>query len=111
MSFNAQARGGSGTAVAGRFTFDPVQGTLSYEIDVAGVAPEDLHGMALRASDEDDRPVVVRHISGPGRTDPRGTLVLTPRNRARFEAGELSLDVFTRTHPLGAARARLRLPE
>jgi Asp-tRNA(Asn)/Glu-tRNA(Gln) amidotransferase A subunit family amidase len=107
VSFSVRERGRSGTDVSGRFTFDPVQGTLSYEIDVAGVAPEDLHGIALRASDEDDRFVVARSISGPERTDPRGTLVLTPRNRARFEAGELHLEVFTRAHPLGAVRARL----
>jgi Asp-tRNA(Asn)/Glu-tRNA(Gln) amidotransferase A subunit family amidase len=107
VSFNVQANGQSGTGISGRFTFDPVRSTLAYEVGVTGVAPEEIHGIALRASDEDDRDVVVHRISGPGQANPGGTLVLTPRNRARFEAGELHLEAFTRAHPLGAARAKL----
>ncbi len=107
VSFNVQASGQGGAGITGRFTFDPVRSTLTYEIGVTGVLPEEIHGIVMRSTDEDDRVVVVRRMSGPEQADARGTLELTPRNRARFEAGELHLEAFTRAHPLGAVRATI----
>jgi hypothetical protein len=101
---------GEGAAEArGRFTFDPVRGTLVYEIEVSGLDSVAVHAVALRSTDDEGQWMVVRRLSGPGVTAPNGMLTLTPANRSRLEEGELYLNVFTRDHPFGAARARLEL--
>jgi Asp-tRNA(Asn)/Glu-tRNA(Gln) amidotransferase A subunit family amidase len=110
LSFNVHATGESATEARGRFTFDPVRGTLAYEVTVTGVDAAEVHAVALRSTDEQGQWMVVRRISGPGVTTPQGTIRLTPANRSRLERGELYLDVFTRGHPFGAARASLELP-
>ncbi len=110
LSFDAHATGEGDAEARGRFTFDPVQGTLAYDITVSGVDPTELHAVVFRSTDDESQWMVVRRLAGPEVIAPSGTLRLTPANRARLEEGELYLDVFTLDHPFGAARARLEVP-
>ncbi len=111
LSFNIEATGEGAAEAHARLTFDPVKGTLGYDITVAGVEAVDLFAVTLRYENEDSLwTTVVQRITGPEVTEAASTLTLSPSNRARLEAGELYLDVFTREHPFGAARARLELP-
>ena len=110
LTFNIDATGEGAAEARAQLTFDPVKGTLGYDITVAGVEAVDLFAVALRYENEDSLWTVVQNISGPEVTETVSTLTLSPTNRARLEAGELYLDVFTREHPFGAARARLELP-
>lgn len=121
--------------------FDPVRGTLAWEVTVLGVAPEEMHAIALRRSERSDgagaagaqeadgrqpeaqqspakeagatapRPLtVVLRLAGPGVLRAQGTELLTPNLRTWLEAGELTLEVFTREHPFGSARVVLEPP-
>ncbi len=110
VSLDLHATGEGAAEARGQLVFDPVRGTLAYDITVSGVDPADLFAVALRSTDNEGQEMVVRRVSGPEVTTPRGTLTLTPANRSRLERGELYLDVFTRDRPFGAARASLRLP-
>ena len=110
LIFNINATGEGAAEARAQLTFDPVKGTLGYDITVAGVQAVDLFAVALRYENEDSLWTVVQHISGPEVTEAASTLTLSPTNRTRLEAGELYLDVFTGEHPFGAARARLELP-
>ena len=54
---------------------------------------------------------MARHLSGPGVLERRGGFVMDAELIAALERGLLRLEVFTRQHPFGAARAVLALPE
>ena len=66
--------------------------------------------MALRRKDAEGRLSVVLRLLGPGVLRAEGTEPLTPNLRSWLEAGALTLEVFTRSHPFGSARAVLEVP-
>jgi Asp-tRNA(Asn)/Glu-tRNA(Gln) amidotransferase A subunit family amidase len=104
------AAGAGPDRVEARLTFDPVRGTLAYDVAVSGVSAEELHAIVLRRNDENGPISVVLRIAGPGTLRAQGTELLTPNLRAWLEAGALSLEVFTRAYPFGSARAVLEVP-
>ena len=93
-----------------RLTLDPAANTLAYEVAVAGVGAEDIYAVVLRHPDDEGDWLVARRLSGSGVSQRSGTLVLSAGLRARLDAGEVIIEVFTRDHPFGAARATVRSP-
>ncbi|MDP2958971.1 MAG: amidase family protein [Longimicrobiales bacterium] len=109
-SWTVTAVGAGPDRAEARLTFDPTRGTLDYEIAVTGVSAEVIHAIALRRKDGEGHLSVVLRIAGPGALRAQGTELLTPNLRLWLEAGALSLEVFTRAHPFGSARAALEVP-
>jgi len=110
VTWSVTASGAGSDRAEARLTFDPTRGTLAYDIAVSGVAADELHALALRRRDDEGRLSVVLRIAGPGVLRAEGTEPLTPNLRSWLEAGALSLEVFTRAHPFGSARAVLEVP-
>ena len=100
----------SGVELRARLTLEPAANTLAYEIVVAGVREEDIYAVVLRHPDDEGDWLVARRLSGSGVSQRRGTLVLSAGLRERLDAGDVIIEVFTRDHPFGAARATLRPP-
>ena len=76
------------TAVLG---VDLPTGRLSYRITLAGTDPADVHGVVLRRISDEDEPVVVARLGGPGEANPQGTVSLSPRLLRNILDGELEL--------------------
>jgi hypothetical protein len=101
---------GPGAEAHGEFVFDVTTGVLSYDVAVAGVAEEEIHAVAVHlAEDGKDGPVVHR-LSGPGTATPSGQVTLKPVERDALMESRLSLVLYTKDHPAGAARGRLEVP-
>lgn len=109
-SWIVAAEGTGGERLEARLTFDPARGTLDYDVGVSGVLPEAIHAVALRRTDGDGLRSVVLRLSGPGVSQSRGSELLTPNLRRWLEEGAITLEVFTRSHPFGAARVEVRVP-
>ncbi|HSW27918.1 MAG TPA: amidase family protein [Longimicrobiales bacterium] len=109
-SWTATAAGAGPDRAEARLTFDPTRGTLDWDVAVSGVPADELHAVALRRKDAEGRRSVVLRLAGPGVLRATGTELLTPNLRAWLEAGALTLEVFTRAHPFGSARAVLEVP-
>jgi hypothetical protein len=77
---------------------------------VSGVPADELHAVALRRKDAEGRHSVVLRLAAPGVLRAAGTELLSPNLRAWLESGALTLEVFTRAHPFGSARAALEVP-
>jgi len=111
VAFDVYAGGGRERtqAVVAHFVYDRVVGTLDYDFEVTGVEPADVLAVVLRHSDADG-PYVLSRLAGPGLVPSRGTVALNGDMRERLERGEVTLELFTRTAPLGAARASVTMP-
>ena len=101
----------SGVEVRATLTLDPAPNTLAYDVTVTGVRVQDIYAVVLRHPDGENAWVVAHRISGPGESRRTGTLTLGAVLRERLDAGEVSLEVFTRDYPFGAARAMVRFRE
>lgn len=102
----------SGVEVTGTVTLDRASRRLIYEYSVSGAAPEDILAVVLRRPDIDEEGewLVEERLSGPGVAVTRGDLAAEGDLVEALAVGEVRLEVFTRQHPFGAARAVLRLP-
>ncbi|NJD20745.1 MAG: amidase, partial [Gemmatimonadetes bacterium] len=109
-SWSVEAIGAGPDRAMARLTFDPTRGTLDYDVTVSGVPADHVHAIALRRKDAEGKLSVVLRFSGPGIVHAVGTEMLTPNLRSWLEAGALTLEVFTREHPFGSARAVLEVP-
>jgi hypothetical protein len=104
--------GGPASRVAeaeARFEYDPVLGTLAYDVLISGVSASDVYALVLRHADEQGRWSVAARLTGPGVTADRGTLALDEQMRARLERGALYLELSTRDAPFGTARSQVLL--
>lgn len=110
VSWTVTAAGPGPDRAEAKLVFDPVRGRLEYDVTVSGVIAEELHAVALRRTDSEGRRSVVLRIAGPGALRTTGVELLTPNLRSWLEAGVLTLEVFTRAHPFGSARAELAVP-
>ncbi|MHB1192060.1 MAG: amidase family protein [Longimicrobiales bacterium] len=109
-SWVATATGAGPDRAEARLTFDPTRGTLDWDVTVSGVPAAALHAVALRRKDGEGRRSVVLRLAGPGVLRAAGAQALTPNLRTWLEAGALTMEVFTRSHPFGSARAALEVP-
>ena len=92
------------------FTLDLSTGALSYELEVSGVAADEVHAVDIhRAGDESDGPVIYR-LSGPGVVSAAGGITLGGPEVGALRDGRLYLSLYTREHPAGAARGPLLIP-
>jgi Asp-tRNA(Asn)/Glu-tRNA(Gln) amidotransferase A subunit family amidase len=107
-------RAAGSTQAAATFVFDRISATLSYQVTVSGARAADVFAVAVRRRVVSGSGAVswqvVEVLSGPELLSSSGSWALTPAMVTRLEQGELYLDVFTRDHPAGAARARIDLP-
>ncbi len=101
---------GSGASVDARLSLDPTTEMLSFALSVEGVGPEEVVAVVLRHTDDEGEWLVARRLSGPGSAVAEGSFRASPGLVERLAAGEVVLEVFTRGHPFGAARAEVRLP-
>lgn len=106
----------SGVDVRGVVRFDPASRHLSYEYQVTGVEPEDIFAVVLRRPEREAQNeamseawLVEARLSGPGVARGRGGFVAEADLVEALQEGDVRLEVFTRQHPLGAARAVLGL--
>ena len=106
----------SGVELRGDMRIDPSTRRLAYEYTVTGVAPEDVVAVVLRRQEMEtgaegvESPggwLVEARLSGPGVADVQDELLAEQDLMDALARGEVRLDVFTRQHPFGAARAVL----
>lgn len=97
----------SDVVVDARLILEPAPSVLEFRYTVQGVAPEDVYAVVLRRPAEEGGLLVARRLSGPGVVEAAGSFVLDAALREAIDGGEATLEVFTRAHPFGAARARL----
>ena len=76
------------TAVLG---VDLPAGRLSYRITLPGTDPADVHGVVLRRISDEEEPVVVLRLGGPGEATPQGAVPLSPRLLRNILDGSLEL--------------------
>ncbi len=76
------------TAVLG---VDLPTGRLSYRITLSGTDSADVHGVALRRTSDEEGPVVVLRLGGPGEANPQGTVPLSTRLLRNILDGNLEL--------------------
>jgi amidase len=93
-----------------RFTIDRARNSLSYDVRVSGVEPGQVHAVTLHRGKPGEHGPVLHRLSGPGITQAAGALDLSGTDRDALLGGEVYLQVYTRDHPAGAARAQLKLP-
>ena len=86
-----------------RFDFDPVLGTLAYDVRISGAAPSDVHAVVLRQRDADGDRSVAAQLTGPGVMADQGTLALDEEVRTQLVSGALELVLVTRAQPTGTA--------
>lgn len=93
VSFTAVA--GPATAGAtGQFTFDPVTGALAFRVRVAPAIASTVQAVVIRRADEGGTRVIAR-ILGPAMANASGSIRLTGADRSAFQAGRVSLALFT----------------
>ncbi len=107
----------SGVELRGVIRMDLPTRRLAYEYTVTGVAPDDVVAVVLRRREvetdaegvESPRAWLVEaRLSGPGVAEAHNELLAEQDLMDALARGEVRLDVFTRQHPFGAARAVLR---
>jgi Asp-tRNA(Asn)/Glu-tRNA(Gln) amidotransferase A subunit family amidase len=101
----------AGLAASGRFSFDPLQDRLEYEVRVRGLPAEQIQAIALRRVDGAAPGPVTHRLSYPGEDRARGWLLLTGAERTWLLEGRLALAVFTTGLPSGGAHALLGVPQ
>jgi hypothetical protein len=118
VSFSVRATGtqwdsptGSPAEAKVHFLWDPVLSRLEYQFDVAGVTEDDVYGLVIRSVDAARRWSVLETMAVPGELSGSGVIDVHAVLRDRLEADGLFVDLFTREHPFGAARARVQLPD
>lgn len=100
----------SGVEIEAQIVVEPATGRFTYRHDVSGVDSADVYAVVLRRPDlEEGGWLVARRLSGPGVASEGGDFVLDPALRDALDRGEVRLEVFTRSHPFGAAAAVLRV--
>jgi amidase len=82
---------------------------LSWRVALAGVSPDDVHALVLERRGGPRPASVVHQLLGPERGSGEGELTLPAHLLEDLLNGHLSLGLYTRTAPLGAARAPLRV--
>jgi Asp-tRNA(Asn)/Glu-tRNA(Gln) amidotransferase A subunit family amidase len=100
-----------GAEVRGDFTFDVTTGTLAFAVKVTGADPARLLEIALLRIPRGELagPIIAR-LAGPGSANATGTLTLSMTDRQALLDERISLALFTRDDPAGAARVPLLRP-
>ena len=94
VAFTAVARG-STAFTHGRFTYNPSQSTLRFNVGVAGVPASRVHAVVLRRRDADGRARVVHRLSGPEMRSGSGVVTLTAIDREALVSGAIVLSLVT----------------
>jgi amidase len=90
-----------------RFNYDVTTATLQYDVTLAGIARADVLLIALHQRRDHANGPVQHRLAGPGAATATGTVTLGFRQREALNAGNLYVQVYTRSHPLGTLRAAL----
>lgn len=99
--------GASGVRISGTVRLDPVTSALAFDLEVEGVSPSEVTGVALRYPYEGGGWQVAHLLVRPGSARGDGTIMLTPDQRRALDDGDMHLIALTREAPLGAAVAGL----
>ena len=96
---------GSTPSLRGTFQLSADQTALRYDVEVTGVAADDVLLVAVRRVPETgaNGPIVSR-LARSGQLRTAGDWRLRPADREDLKQGRLYVQVFTRAHPHGAAR-------
>lgn len=110
VRIGVEAQGSAGESVSGTLVYDVTRSTLEYSVGVEGVNPADVYAVTLDLMvGEEKGPSLYRLMLGGDAQ--QGTIPLTYADRQALREGRLSINLFTRQSPAGAARAPIRLPD
>jgi amidase len=110
IALRVDARGEGGERLTGRFRFDVTRGALDYSVQVDGVAARDVLAMTLNQVGSGGKGPVVYRLSREGAREGAGAITLTYAARQDLLNDRLTVVVYTRTRPAGAARETLVMP-
>jgi Asp-tRNA(Asn)/Glu-tRNA(Gln) amidotransferase A subunit family amidase len=104
------ARPASAVRATAKFLMDLSRYDLRYDIQVSGVAAEDMSGIALQRATPAGVGPVVQRLVGPGTLAASGAVALGGGDIEALREGRYVLTVFTVDQPAGAARGRVEAP-
>ena len=96
---------GARGSVAGRFDYNPLTGTLDYQVDVEDIPAIRVFAVVLAHQDDERQWYVAHRLTGPEVLTGQGTITLASPMRSRLEAGELYLELVSEGQPLQVARS------
>jgi Asp-tRNA(Asn)/Glu-tRNA(Gln) amidotransferase A subunit family amidase len=96
-------------SVTGQFSYNPITGTLDYQVDVEGIPAIGVFAVVLAHQDNERQWYVAHRFTGPEVVAGQGTVTLSAAMRTRLEAGELYLELVSEGQPLQVARAPIVL--
>ncbi|MBI4471055.1 MAG: CHRD domain-containing protein [Acidobacteria bacterium] len=108
LTFALTATGSNGSTATARFNFDRTTSHLSYSISISGVRPEDILYATLHQAEPGKNGPVVLRLSNRGVSQISGGHFLSIRDRRSLEAGNVYLNIGTKTHPNGELRVQLK---
>jgi hypothetical protein len=94
----------------GRFRFDDVAQTLDYSVTVSGASPDFITAAHIHRGARGVNGPIVHNLSTSGFTQVSGRINLSAADVRDLLAGDFYLNVHTRDHTAGAARAQIFLP-
>jgi amidase len=93
--------------LAGEFTRSADGRTLTFDVRVIGFSPTDVIAAALhRGSPETPGPVIAPLLTR-GRTTGKGEILIRDIDRADITSGNIYMELYTTTQPLGTARTKV----
>ncbi len=96
--------------VRARFALDLPTGVLSYDLEVFGVPAGEVHAVDLHRAGDDRTGPIIHRLSGAGSVSASESVTLRGPELDALRAGRLYLTLYTREHPVGAAKGPLILP-
>ncbi len=90
-----------------RFEYVANEGRLTYETAVTAGDPNDVYAVVLSHEDDESRPSVAMHLSGPGVLAVSGELLLDEDLRSDLAAGALTVELITRGSPVARVSASI----
>ncbi len=102
---------GTGASARTHFTYDAVQNTLAWSLQVSGAGAARVLAVVLRRTDANSISArVVARLAGPGVTRAHGALLLNAVERRALFDGRLRVSVYEIGQPITPAETRLVFP-
>ena len=106
VSLDLPAQGTPGAQIT--FTYDAFTGVLRY--DATSQAPQEILGVTVQRGTGGNAGGVVARLLAPGQQSGAGDIVLRVGERRDLAAENLYVHLYTRSAPLGAGRAAIKVP-
>lgn len=109
LTFTVSGSAASGTRTRVTFHYDPMTAQLSAQAHITGVKAEDVVALTIQHSRDGGPGPVLAPLLRLGQASGTATLTLSAPDRADLFAGRLYTMLYTRSAPLGEAKAVIKM--